>query len=201
MVGVRGWFSDRRAVRSPEGWGTTRVAKATLRANQPRLTLARSHDQYSIPRRAPGPNAPPLSIARPLVPPRHPSALLTEPFSAPSSPYVPLHARITVDHHKPTLSRSSLIPLSSSLSVISRFPSLRLSLDVSLHCALYLYSSTLSCLFRWICLENLILYCSVVFKMLLIWFIYELLCYIIFTCIFDLQRESKQYLIQIYNYN
>lgn len=38
---------------------------------------------------------------------------------------------------------------SPSPSVISSFPSLRLSSDVSLHCALYLYSSApSSCLFR-----------------------------------------------------
>lgn len=97
-------------------------------------------------KRTPSPSpSHPLATAR--NPPRHPSAASHGTFLRSFfSLRVPLHVRITVDHHKPTLSRSTPIsPLSSSPSVISRsappslFLSLRLSSDVSFR---YSLSST-----------------------------------------------------------
>lgn len=63
------------------------------------------------------------------------------PCSAPPSPYVPLHVRITVDRHKPT---PSLGPLPfASPRVISRFPSIRLSSGVFSFTLLFLCIVTL----------------------------------------------------------
>lgn len=154
VVGVRGWFSGRPTGGwTPEGWGTTRVAKATLRASQPRLTLARSlsrsiqHPPVSsrTKRKPPTPFLPAGSLCpsprpRPVAP--LPPCFPRAPFSALPSPYVPLHVRITVDRHKPTPSRPR-VPLFAS-PLISWFPSPFIFGCVFLRCSLSLPSRALS---------------------------------------------------------
>lgn len=78
----------------------------------------------------------------PLSPSPSPSPVFLSPSSssAPPSPYMPLHVRITVDRHKPTL---PLAPPSLPRPVISRFSSLFIFRCVFLRCSLSLPSSFL----------------------------------------------------------
>lgn len=91
---------------------------------------------------APGPNATPSVPSAPCRPPCPAAPLRTSPSpsSAPPSPYVPLHVRITVDRHKPTppLPRPPL-----RLAPSSRDSLLRLSSGVFSSIALYLYPLSL----------------------------------------------------------
>lgn len=115
---------------------------ATLRTSQPRLTLARSRDQYSIPRRAPGPNAcaprpshPPPGLPESSLPPPLLRRLLTclSTCALPSTvtnqpPPSPPHLFPTLAAHPLSTSRRHLaIPVSVCLRV---FPVHRCSLSL-----------------------------------------------------------------------
>lgn len=103
-----------------------RVALATLRTSQPRLTLARSRDQYSIPRRAPGPNAcaprpshPPPGLPESSLPP----PLLRRLLTCLSTCALPSTVTNQPPPPPPTFSPPSRRTLYPPRAVISRFPS------------------------------------------------------------------------------